>query len=265
MALSRTKAELRGFIKHNGREYVSQSVCAKRLGIAVSSLCEATQKGNYTRMEIPDHKGLWYDWHLTRAAFNRLRMKQDHVQGGRRQKKDAAVFNGKTVSDLPVPNVPPVGNAEVADVEIPKEEPDIMSYFDPEDPNNADCWETDVNGHFLMIPNTDPPRHYVDWKKAQDQGRAHIYYQQYMKQKGDLIQKQDVIQILTRIFPPVTAVIMQMPDKYASRINGRVEEMIGRPMTNEEITVIRAILSDEAERICHNLQDAVEKATEDGE
>ncbi|MBO6084308.1 MAG: hypothetical protein J6O90_04445, partial [Candidatus Methanomethylophilaceae archaeon] len=81
----------------------------------------------------------------------------------------------------------------------------------------------------------------------------------------DLIQKQDVIQILTRIFPPVTAVIMQMPDKYASRINGRVEEMIGRPMTNEEITVIRAILSDEAERICHNLQDAVEKATEDGE
>ena len=44
-----------------------------------------------------------------------------------------------------------------------------------------------------------------------------------------------------------------------------MEEMIGRPMTNEEITVIRAILSDEAERICHNLQDAVEKATEDGE
>ena len=55
---------------------------------------------------------------------------------------------------------------------------------------------------------------------------------------------------------------MQMPDKYASRINGRVEEMIGRPMTNEEKTIIKALLSDEAEQICHNMQDAVEKALE---
>ena len=41
-----------------------------------------------------------------------------------------------------------------------------------------------------------------------------------------------------------------------------VEEMIERTLTNEERTVIKALLTDEAERICHNLQDAVEKALE---
>ena len=92
---------------------------------------------------------------------------------------------------------------------------------------------------------------------------ANIRYQQYQKQRGELIPKAEVVQMLSLVFPPVTAVIMQMPDKYASRINGRVEEMIGRPMTNEETTLIKAILSDEAEKICRNLQDAVEKVTAD--
>ena len=55
---------------------------------------------------------------------------------------------------------------------------------------------------------------------------------------------------------------MQIPDKFASRVNGRVEEMIGRPMTNEEKTIIKALLTDEAEQICNNLQDAVDKALE---
>ncbi len=264
MALSKTKAEQRGSIKHNGREYVNQQVCATRLGVDAAVLYRGTKKGTYTRQEIPGHKGLWYDWQMTRAAFNRQRRRQDHVQGGRRQKRDGSVFTPVTpggVGEPPVPVVGTPGGVEVPDPDLPKDADNILSYFDPEDPANADCWETDDNGNFLFIPGTD--RHYVDWKKAQDKGMANIRYQQYQKQRGELIPKAEVVQMLSLVFPPVTAVIMQMPDKYASRINGRVEEMIGRPMTNEETTLIKAILSDEAEKICRNLQDAVEKVTAD--
>ena len=91
---------------------------------------------------------------------------------------------------------------------------------------------------------------------------ANIRYQQYQKERRELIPRQEVEQSLSLVFPPVTAILMQMPDKYASRINGRLEEMIGRPMTNEEKTIIKALLTDEAEQICHNLQDAVDKALE---
>ena len=266
MSLGRSKAEQRGTIKYNNREYVNQLICAQRLGVSVQALSKATQRGTYHRQEIEGHKGLWYDWQMTRAAFNRNRAKQSHVRGGRRQKKDAAIFNGsigKPVGDLPVPTVGAIGSGEVPDVDLPKDADNILSYFDPEDPNNADCWETDDNGQFLFVPQTNPPRHYVDWKKAQDKGMANIRYQQYQKQRGELIPKTEVVQMLSRVFPPITAVIMQMPDKYASRINGRVEEMIGRPMTNEERTLLKSVLHDEAERICRNLQDTVEEITEE--
>ena len=157
------------------------------------------------------------------------------------------------------------GAGEVGVPSIPKDAEGILAYFDPEDPANADCWELDDYGEYMMLPSPHSDKHAVDWKKAIDKCMANIRYQQYQKERRELIPRQEVEQSLSLVFPPVTAVLMQMPDKYASRINGRVEEMIGRPMTNEEKTIIKALLTDEAEQICHNLQDAVEKALEKDE
>lgn len=264
MGYSKESARMRGCVKVGGREYVSLTTCALRLGISHSSLSEATSKGYYTRQALEGYKGLWFDWEKTRAAFNRNRRKQDHVKGGRRGKKTAAVTNTvPLVNDIGLPGVP---SAEVGAVEmptLPKGAENILAYFDPEADENADCWEIDDSGEYLFIPGT--TRHYIDWKKAIDKCMANLRYQQYMREKGDLIPKTQVVQMLSLIFPPVTATIMQMPDKYASRVNGRVEEMIGRPMTNEETTVMKAILVDESERICRNLQDAIEKTMEEAD
>lgn len=260
MGLSRSKADIRGSIKHDGREFVNLSVCAKRLGIAPSSLYEATKKGKFVRIKIEGHKGEWFDWQTTRATF--VRLQKHPKKGGSRERKDAQIMNAvPKVAEVQRPAMPTEGANDVEMPDLPKGMEDILTYFDPEDPDNADCWEVDDVGSFMMIPGTD--RHYVDWKKAIDKAMANIRYQQYMEKKGDLIPKSEVNQMLSRIFPPITAVIMQMPDKYASRINGRVEEMIGRPMTNEETTIIKSILVDEAERICGNLQDAVQQTTEE--
>ena len=263
MAESNKKAEQRGCVKVGGREYVRSSVFAQRVGIAKCSVTKAVKDGRLTRVKLEGYQGEWLDWNVSRARFakQRAKQKQGHVPGGSREKKDARLTN--TSEEIKPVGLPSTGGAgDVGVPEIPKAAEGILSYFNPEDPDNADCWETDDYGDFLMIPHTDPPRHSVDWKKAIDKCMANIRYQQYQKERRELIPRAEVEQSLSLVFPPITAVIMQMPDKYASRINGRVEEIIGRPMTNEETTLIRAILSDEAERICHNLQDAVQKALE---
>ena len=264
MAKSRSDAESRGCIKHNGREYVNGVVFAQRMGISKMAVTNYVKEGKLTRQKIDGYRGEWFDFAIARAAFVRMRSKQNHVQGGSRKKKDARLIADTTgkgeVKPIPVPAPSTVGSAEVP--EIPKSAEGILSYFDPEDPDNADCWEVDDFGEFLMIPHTDPPRHSVDWKKAIDKCTANVRYQQYQRERRELIPRSEVDQTLAMIIPPVTAVLMQMPEKYASRINGRVEEMIGRPMTNEERTIIKALLTDEAEQICHNLQDAVTKAME---
>ena len=258
MAKSRSDAEARGCVKVDGREYVNVTVFATRMGVRQQAISKWIKAGKLTRTELTGYKGLWLDYNMARAKFVRLR--KNPKKGGSREKKDAKVIHTGSDEVRPVPMPTTGGAGDVGVPSIPKDVEGILSYFNPEDPENSDCWEIDDVGEFLMIPHTDPPRHSVDWKKAIDKCMANIRYQQYQKERRELIPRSEVEQSLALVFPPVTAVLMQMPDKYASRINGRVEEMIGRPMTNEERTIIKALLTDEAEQICHNLQDAVDKA-----
>ena len=257
MAKSNRDAESRGCVKVDGREYVNITVFAQRVGVTQQAISKYVKAGKLTRTELAGYKGQWLDWNVARARFSRLR--KNPKCGGSREKKDARIINSTSeeVRPVPVPKVSGAGDIGIPD--IPKSAEGILSYFDPEDPENADCWEVDEFGDFLLIPHSDG-RHSVDWKKAIDKCMANIRYQQYQKERRELIPRTEVEQSLALVFPPVTAVLMQMPDKYASRINGRVEEMIGRPMTNEEKTIIKALLTDEAEQICHNLQDAIDKA-----
>lgn len=259
MGLSKSKAEQRGCVKVNGREYVTQTVCATRLGVSQQILSKDTAKGKYARIELAGYKGLWYDWNLTRIAFNKQRKNPKDNRGGRRDKRDALVFTAGKITDK-APGVPSDSVADVVMPDIPNSE--VLSFFDPRDPNNADCYETDEQGNFLYVPNTDPPMPYVDWKKATDKCMANLRYQQYKEKQKELISRAEVVQILSLIFPIITASIMQIPDRYATRMNGRLEDMIGRSMTNEEKTLLKSVLQDEAEQICHNFQDSIQKVTE---
>lgn len=260
MGLSKSKAEQRGSVKVNGREYVTQVVAAQRLGVTQAALSKDTKKGKYSKVELEGYEGKWFDWNLLRVAFNKQRMNPQDRKGGRRDKKDGLIFAASKVSDK-TPGVPSDKVPEVTTPDLPENE--VLSYFDPNDPANADCWETDQSGAFLYVPNTNPPMHYVDWKKATDKCMANLRYQQYKEKQKELISKQEVVQILSLIFPTLTASVMQIPDRYASRLNGRLEDMIGRTMTNEERTLLKSVLQDEAEQICHNFQDSVQKVIED--
>ncbi len=256
-------AEQRGCVKSGGREYVNVTVFAQRVGIRQQTASDWVKAGKLTRTTLPDHKGLWLDWEISRNKFNKLQ--KNPKKGGSRRKKDAKLINTAPDEVRPVPMPTVSGAGDIGIPSIPKDAEGILSFFNPEDPENADCWEVDDYGEYLMLPSPHSDKHSIDWKKAIDKCMANIRYQQYQKERRELIPRQEVEQSLSLVFPPVTAVIMQLPDKYASRINGRVEEMIGRPMTNEEKTIIKALLTDEAEQICHNMQDAVEKALEKDE
>lgn len=260
MAKSNKDAEARGCVKVGGREFVTITVFAKRMGVSQQAISLWVKDGKLPRQSLDGYRGQWLDYELSRAKFARLRKKP--AKGGSRVKRDAKVYEkgGEEVKPVPMPTT--AGAGDVGMPGLPKDAEGILSYFDPEDPDNSDCWEVDDFGAYLMLPPPYQDRHSIDWKKAIDKCMANIRYQQYQKERRELIPRQEVEQSLSLVFPPVTAILMQMPDKYASRINGRLEEMIGRPMTNEEKTIIKALLTDEAEQICHNLQDAVDKALE---
>ena len=260
MGLSKSKAEQRGSVKVGGREYVTQKVAAQRLGVTEGALSKDTKKGKYSKVELEGYDGKWFDWNLLRIAFNKQRMNPQDRKGGRRDKKDGLIFTISKVSDK-TPGVPSDKVGDVVAPDLPENE--VLSYFDPNDPANADCWETDASGEFLYVPDTNPPMHYVDWKKATDKCMANLRYQQYKEKQKELISKQEVVQMLSLIFPVLTASIMQIPDRYASRLNGRLEDMINRTMTNEERTLMKSVLQDEAEQICHNFQDSVQKVIEE--
>lgn len=261
MGLSKSKAEQRGSVKVNGREYVTQTVCAQRLGVSQQILSKDTAKGKYTRTGLEGYRGQWYDWNLTRIAFNKQRRNPKDNRGGRRDKKDALIFSmGGSPSDK-TPAIPPDKVDDVTMPDIPNG--NVLSYFDPRDPENSDCWEMSDSGDVLYVPNISPPLPYVDWKKATDKCMANLRYQQYKEKQKELISRQEVVSILSLVFPVITASIMQIPDRYASRMNGRLEDMIGRSMTNEEKTVLKSVLHDEAEKICHDFQDSVQKVTEE--
>ena len=259
MGLSKSKAEQRGSVKVNGREYVTQTVCAQRLGITKQNLSKDTLKGKYTRITLDGYSGQWYDWAVTRAIFSKQRMNPQGNKGGRRDKKDAVIFAAGKVSDK-APGVPSDSVPDVSIPDIPNSE--VLGFFNAEDPENADCWETDETGAFLVLPGIDPPRHVINWPMAEKKCMANLRYQQYKEKQKELISRAEVVQMLSSIFPVLTAAIMQIPDRYASRLNGRLEDMIGRSMTNEERTLIKSVLQDEAEQICHNFQDAVTQVTE---
>ena len=260
MGLSKSKAEQRGSVKVNGREYVTQVVAAQRLGVTQAALSKDTKKGKYSKVELEGYEGKWFDWNLLRVAFNKQRMNPQDRKGGRRDKKDGLIFAASKVSDK-TPGIPSDKVPEVTTPDLPENE--VLSYFDPNDPANADCWETDASGEFLYVPDTNPPMHYVNWKMAQDKCMTNLRYQQYKERQKELISKQEVVQMLSLVFPVLTASVMQIPDRYASRLNGRLEDMIGRTMTNEERTLLKSVLQDEAEQICHNFQDSVQKVIED--
>lgn len=296
MAKSRTDAEARGCVKVGGREYVNVSVFAQRMGVSQQAISKQIAAGKLTRKTLEGYKGQWLDFELCRIKFNKMRKKP--IKGGSRKKREAQVIEIPTGKEVRPVSIPTTGGAEdVGMPELPKDAAEILAYFNPEAEENADCWEVDDEGRYIMLPSPHSDRHSVDWEKAIKKSMANIRYQQYQKERRELIPRQEVEQALSLIFPPVTATIMQMPDKFATRINGRVDDMLqgrandfflsltpseqstleklglkkrildelSKPSGNDDKTIIKSLLADEAERICHNLQDAVEKALEKDE
>lgn len=294
MAKSRTDAESRGCVKVKGREYVSITVFAQRMGVSKPAISKQISEGKLTKKTLDGYKGQWLDFEICRTKFNRMR--KNPLKGGSRRKKVAVppeTSTGKEVKPVAVPTTAGAEDLQIPD--IPKDNEEILAYFDPEAQENADCWEVDDNGSYIMLPPPFTGRHSIDWEKAIKKSMANIRYQQYQKERRELIPRQEVEQTLALIFPPVTATITQIPDKFATRVNGRVDEMLwgrandflmsltpsdldtlercglkqklldelSKPASNEDKTIIKSLLSDEAERICHNLQDAVDKALEE--
>lgn len=255
-SLTRSRTASTGSIKHNGREMVNHSLFAERMNISHQIVTKLVKNGILHSEPIKGYTGRWLDWEMSKAAYNR--MKRTEKRGGKRQADidRQAFFQIRKVkgANMTTPS------DRLPDIEIAAVSSEALVGFDPEAPENADCWEYDESGNAVTVPSTG--KHFIDWKKAIDKCMAKIRNQQYLEKEGSLIPKEDVVRTLSEIFPPLSSAIMQIPDRYGSRLQGSIEDMLGKSMTNEQKTLFKSVLEDESVSICRNLQDAIAKVLE---
>lgn len=252
-SLTRSRNAARGVIKHEGREMVNQSTFADRMGLSKNAVSKLVKSGRLHAQKIQGYNGMWLDWDLARATYNKL--KRTERRGGKRQQENdrKAFFQVRKVQSSSVATP----SDQLPSLDIGAVASEALVGFDPEAPENADCWQYDESGNAVIVPSTG--KHFIDWKMAIDKCMAKIRNQQYLEKEGSLLPKEEVTKALSEVFPILASAVMQIPDRFCSRLQGCVEDMMGHSMTNENKTVFKSILSDEAVAICHNFQDAVEK------
>lgn len=235
------KSRKEGVYRTGGKEYVSISEAAKRLNKARSTVQYQINVGKLDVFEFSSKgvKGKWLLWDKVKALFKTI---------------DSIKTKGET-KDSSEGELPELGGGELRLIHNdPKEIPMLV---DTEAPENSDCWKRFPNGVYVFDENG---KHVMDYEKYKQKWDSLIRKQQFERESGKLIPKEIVDQAMSKILSPLTASIVQLPDRYASRIIGLVESIINAKLNNEQRITLRSLLEDEAESIVATFRRNVEEA-----
>lgn len=234
------KSKAAGIYRTGGREYVSISEAARRLGRTRQAISGQVRSG---RLDVKDFSskgvsGKWLLWDKVKEFYAAI--------DSRKKEKGQSSNEGE---------LPDLGDGTLRLIENPPRE--IPMLVDTEDPENSDCWKKFSNGVYCL---DEMGRHVIDYEKYKQKWDALIRKQQYEREAGRLVPKDIVDQALSKSLSPLTTSIMQIPDRFASRIVGLVESIVGSKLGNEQRTTLRALLEDESESIVVTLRRNVEEA-----
>lgn len=234
------KSKSAGIYRTGGKEYVSISEASRRLGRTRTAISNKLKTGRLTEYNFSSKgvSGKWLLWTQVKALFDAI----DAKRGKSTSDDKSTDFK---LSDLTNGELPPVAIKE------------LPSLIDVDDPENSDCWKTTNNG----VPIFDERGHHIiNYEKYKQKYDALIRKQQYEKEKGKLISRELVDKAFAVLFTPLVSSIMQIPDRYASRIFGLVESFVDKKLDNAQQTSIRALLEDEAENIITTFRRNIEEA-----
>jgi len=239
------KSKAAGIYRTGGKEYVTISEASRRLGKSRHTIAVKMQDKRLTEYHFEEKgvSGKWLLWTQVKSLFAAIDAKRKQYEENKSQND----FEMKPLEDL--------NNGELAPVAI-KELPPLV---DVDDPENSDCWKTTNNGVPILDDNG---KHIISYDKYKQKYDALIRKQQFEKEKGRLISRELVDRAFAVVLTPLVSSVMQIPDRYASRIFGLVESFIETKLDNTQQTSIRALLEDEAENIVttfkRNLEEAID-------
>lgn len=250
-------------IRRKGKEYVSRSQFAERVGVSRQAIDAAVKRGTLSWTTIDGVQYLEYE--TEKVKWDRYVAEGRHrgsnsLRPSRRKKGEQELL--KKASFKKAPEVKDLNEVKVTvenvvgEIEDEKGNKITISGVDPY--ANLDCC--------MLTVNDDGTKDYVrdekgvpqlDYERLEQKYVALIRVQQYRQKSEELVEKTMVTETLQKVLPPLRNSIIAIPQRYATRVIAYLKKQ-KISVNNDLSTGIQNILRDEANQILRNLQRNVE-------
>ena len=230
MAIKRKKEK----IKRNGVLYVSKGEFARQMGVSWQAVNYMVKSGQIATTEIDgdsyidvDKWGEWYKEHLKKSKRGgRGRTQRERKNGGY---QNLPQQGGKSSSKKKL------------EFEFIEPAPKISSGKVPDEKVND-------------VDDKTTGEHLLDLDMADKKMKLIIHRQQYLRESGKLILKEDVDYTLRSLATPLVNSLSTIPDKFIVRIASYIERVSGIKLDGQKMSNIKEELKDEVSNIIHSLE-----------
>ncbi len=266
-----------GVRKYKGREYVSVTEFAYRVGCSRMTIHNYIKSGNLQGTHIDRSKEIWLDWEAQSVQW-KLRKKT----GGRKLSSQNAGKEPATAEEkrkrgrpkkntgfvtipankLKSPALPSAPEIESGEARVPKADELIdLSKINPDD--HKDCWIMDGSTP-VFNPLTGEPM--LDYDKLKLKLVAQKYQLDLDEKRGQLIAKEELSRSMLAISRIITTSLDSIPQRYESTLISMAENMSGYSFSIKEKAAITEALKTESISIARSIAAEIAKLEgEDGE
>lgn len=234
----------------NHKEYVSIIEFAKRLDAGVSTVRRKISEGKLPARTFDGRKTMYIEWESGRAIWNMMHHDKQRSAAGRSSNEKRY---GKPSEEPSKPAVvePKVQMPDITN-DVIQEIVDLSS-FDKE--QYADC----------VLPNGE-----FDYDKLKVRLTAETYQQKLKKERGELVEKTEVMNWARKIGTMLNSGLESIPQKYTSVLIAKVQSIVAQRLerpdfefTEKERTEIRTILKGCGPEIMRSLKMVVMEMEEE--
>ena len=256
---------------YRGREYVTVTEFASRVGCTRVTIHNYLKSGNLQGTHIDRSKEIWLDWEAQSMQWklrrktggrriaskitvsNKKESKQPSNKRGRPKKNKEFVTIGE--KKLKSPSIPSVPSMESGDERIPKADELVdLSALNPED--HKDCWLLDGNKP-VYNPLTGEPM--LDYDKLKLKLVAQKYQLDLDEKRGQLIAKEELSRTIIAISRIITSSLNSIPQRYESMLTSMAENMSGYVFSAKEKAEINESLKAESISITKSIAAEISK------
>lgn len=259
-----------GVRRYKGREYVSVTEFADRVGCSRMTVHNYIKSGNLQGTHIDRSKDIWLDWEAQSMQW-KLRKKtggrklasedtakeppatEEKRKRGRPKKNPGYVKISE--NKLKPPSLPSAPEIESGEDRVPKADELIdLSKINPDD--HKDCWI--MNGSTPVYnPLTGEPM--LDYDKLKLKLVAQKYQLDLDEKRGQLISKEELSRSMLVISRIITTSLDSIPQRYESTLISMAENMSGYSFSVKEKAAITEALKTESLSIARSIAAEIAK------